>query len=149
MWLLDANILVRLCETKHPQHKRIVKAIKLIDKREDPCVLVPQALYEFWVVATRPIENNGLGRTPAEAREQIAGFLHLFYLASDERSIFDHWLKLVEEHRVHGARAHDARIVAAMRKHGIRQLLTYNLRDFKRYPGILVMSPNQVLSQMR
>lgn len=149
MWLLDANILVRLCEPRHQQHKKLVKAIKFIDKAKDPCVLVPQALYEFWVVATRPVENNGLGHTPAVTKEKMDEFLHLFYLAKNELAIFDHWLRLVEEHKVRGARAHDARLVAAMERHGINQLLTYNLRDFKRYQGILVMSPTQVLTQFR
>ncbi len=36
---------------------------------------------------------------------------------------------------------HDARLVAAMNVHGIGGLLTFDSKDFKRYPEILVVSP--------
>ncbi len=41
--------------------------------------------------------------------------------------------------------AHDARLVAAMLVHKISQILTFNTQDFQRYPGIVVLSPQQVV----
>jgi hypothetical protein len=37
---------------------------------------------------------------------------------------------------VSGIQVHDARMVAAMRVHGIANLLTLNAKDFRRYGGI-------------
>ena len=39
---------------------------------------------------------------------------------------------------------HDARLVAAMIVHGIPNLLTFNLPDFKRFTEITVISPEEV-----
>ena len=51
------------------------------------------------------------------------------------------WRDLVVQYRVHGKPAHDARIVAAMRLHGVARILTFNGRDFARYAGIIVIHP--------
>jgi predicted nucleic acid-binding protein len=46
----------------------------------------------------------------------------------------------VKQHAVSGKSAHDARIVAAMIVHGIERLVTFNVRDFKRYEGIIIIT---------
>ncbi len=40
--------------------------------------VLPQNLYEVWIVATRPVANNGLGLTAQEARREINGIESLF-----------------------------------------------------------------------
>jgi hypothetical protein len=46
---------------------------------------------------------------------------------------------------VKGTKAHDARIVAAMKAYGVTHLLTLNGDDFKRFHGIItVMEPDDV-----
>ena len=42
---------------------------------------------------------------------------------------------------VSGVQVHDARLVAAMRVHGLDRLLTLNVADFSRYPGIVAVHP--------
>lgn len=146
-WLLDANILLRLCEPRHRQHANTVRAVQTI-QHADKCVLVPQSLYEFWVVATRPIEVNGLNLTPQEAHERMTGFVELFYLAKNELTIFDRWQQIVVEHCVWGVTGHDARYVAAMQRHGIYNFLTYNRNDFKRYSKITVATPDDIVNDL-
>jgi hypothetical protein len=51
----------------------------------------------------------------------------------------------VSHYAVSGKNAHDARLVAAMHIHRLGQLLTFNCADFHRFPGITVLSPDQVL----
>lgn len=52
--LLDTNLLTRPLEPAHPHHKPAVDALAaLLAAGEDVCI-VPQNLYEFYVVATRP-----------------------------------------------------------------------------------------------
>ena len=65
--LLDTNVLLRSVEPRHAQHQTSVDATDALRQRGHDLVIVPQVLYEFWSVATRPIEQNGLGMGPAEA----------------------------------------------------------------------------------
>lgn len=57
------------------------------------------------------------------------------------------WERLAVEHRVIGKKAHDARIVAVMSVHRIGLILTFNVGDFARYPGISAVSPKDVVPQ--
>jgi hypothetical protein len=41
---------------------------------------------------------------------------------------------------------HDARLVASTLAHGVTHLLTFNATDFRRYPGIVVVPPEDVLA---
>lgn len=105
--------------------------------------IVPQIHYEFWVAATRPVAQNGLGMTTAEAVSELQKLgPPLFRLFRDERAIYDPWRELVGRYNVQGKQAHDARLVAAMRRHRLTHLLTFNLADFQRYAGILLVDPN-------
>jgi predicted nucleic acid-binding protein len=47
---------------------------------------------------------------------------------------------------VSGRKAHDARIVAAMRVYGLSHLVTFNTDDFKRYAGITVVHPQDIVA---
>lgn len=46
---------------------------------------------------------------------------------------------------VSGKNAHDARLVAAMRVHGIDSILTFNAQDFVRYTEIRVLDAAKVV----
>jgi len=69
--LLDTNILMRAAQPGHPMYATAVNAVAALRRRGDNLFLVPQNLYEFWVVGTRPLAQNGLGFTPAQARTEI------------------------------------------------------------------------------
>ena len=60
-YLLDTNILIRIADTSSAHHSLANNAINQIIINGDECVITPQNLIEFWVVATRPIDVNGLG----------------------------------------------------------------------------------------
>ena len=45
--------------------------------------------------------------------------------------------------------AHDARLVAAMERHRISFILTFNTSDFARYPNIQSLTPNDVVNGAR
>ncbi len=65
--LLDTNVILRMAQPAHPQYADAAEAVRLMLRRSDELLLVPQNLYEFWVVATRPTSVNGLGFTSAQA----------------------------------------------------------------------------------
>jgi predicted nucleic acid-binding protein len=142
--LLDTNIFARLAQPTHPHHtiaKQAVTALRLRD--DEPCV-VPQVLYELWVVCTRPVPLNGLGMTSAAAGAELANVTRFAFLYRDERAILQHWQQLVANYEIKGKAAHDARVVAAMVRHGVKPLLTFNVNDFSRFREIDVLAPDQI-----
>lgn len=80
----------------------------------------------------------------SEVQARIARFKRLFALLRDERSILPEWERLVGLHNATGKTAHDARLIAAMQRHGLSRLLTFNASHFARFAGITVLTPEQV-----
>lgn len=105
--LLDTNLLLRLAQVTSPQHADAKSAILALDDAELDLCLVPQVIYEFWVVATRPMEANGLGMDVKIAAVSIQEMLSDYRLLKDEPEIFDDWLSLVTNYEVKGKTAHD------------------------------------------
>ena len=134
--VLDTNILLRAAQPSHPQWQLAIDAVqRLIVSQHDTCI-VPQTIYEFWVVATRPQRANGLEMSVAQADAEVEQLLRLNILLEDNAQVFPEWRALVQRHQVSGKRAHDARIAAAMRVHGVGHILTFNHADFASFDGV-------------
>ncbi|NES65870.1 MAG: PIN domain nuclease, partial [Okeania sp. SIO2D1] len=97
-YLLDTNILLRLRQTNHPQHSSVLKAILLLKKKQESLCIFPQNLREFWVVATRPVEVNGLGLDFQQALEEIQLLKTIFILYEDNPGIFQQWEMLIRKY---------------------------------------------------
>lgn len=145
----DTNILIRSVHRKAPTHHEALHALRVLRERGDQVWVLAQNLYEFWSVATRPIENNGLGLTPTQAEKITSRIEELCGVLRDSPGIYDVWRQLVVNHAVSGKKAHDARLVAAMRVHGVTHILTFNVEDFARYWEIQALHPGQVLAQRK
>lgn len=107
-------------------------------------LLTAQLLVEFWVIATRPVEVNGLGWTVEQTRSTIDQLLDRFPLLEESSLIFTNWLNLVTDGKVMGKRTHDIRIIAAMLAHGITHLLTFNPSDFLVISSITIVHPQEL-----
>lgn len=142
--LLDTNILTRSAQPSHPMHRPALNAISALRVRGEDLCIIPQNLIEFWAVATRPLSANGLEMTTVQSKFELGRLRSFFRLLNDTAQIYDEWEKLVALHAVSGKNTYDARLVAAMTTHGIDTLLTFNGRDFKRYPGITIVAPSDV-----
>ena len=125
----------------HPQRETARVAIKALAARGHELHLVPQNLVELWVVATRPVSQNGLGLSITEATSELTRLKMMFPLLPDTPAIYPVWESLVIQYQVFGKPAHDARLVAAMRVHGLTSILTFDKTGFSRYAGIEVMHP--------
>src|SRR5437016_3750567 len=136
---LDTNVLARIAQPTHPHPQIALTAKQRLESRGDALCIVPQHLYEFWVVATRSIAENGLGLVVADAKAEIDRIRAAFPLNPDSPVLLDEWERLVVAHDCKGKSAHDARIVAAMKLHAVTQLLTFNTKDFTRYTDIAVL----------
>jgi predicted nucleic acid-binding protein len=143
--LVDANILLRSAEPTHAMHAMAEAAVLALEARGDVVCVVPQVIYEYWAVATRPVTVNGLGRTPVETDAEVDDILTAFLLLADPPGVFDNWRALVRTHAVSGKKSHDARLVAAMQVHGLTHLLTFNVADFIRFP-VVALDPFAVVA---
>ncbi len=144
--LIDTNVLLRVAQVTSQHHAIAKSAVLTLSQLNIALCIVPQVIYEFWVAATRPLNVNGLGMDVTAAERSVQGILQEFSLRKDERGIFGHWQTLVLNHAVQGKAAHDARLVAAMQRHGLTDILTFNNADFARFPTIRVFTPAEVLA---
>lgn len=148
MILVDTNLLTRMTRSHDPQGGVVRAATQTLLGRRERLIVVPQNLYEFWAVATRPpgpppTGRNGLGMTAGRAGHWLRFFRRRFTLLPDREDLSELWQELVERHNVTGFRAHDVRLVAAMQSYGITRLLTFNAGDFRGFP-IVILDPGTV-----
>jgi predicted nucleic acid-binding protein len=142
--LVDTSVLVRTLQPHHPLYIAADRAIQLLPEQGRELHIVAQNLIELWTVATRPLGENGLGMTSAEAASQLERIKGMFLFLPETPAIYPAWESLVIRHRVTGKPAHDARLVAAMLAHGLTAILTFDRTGFSRYSGIEVIHPEQV-----
>jgi predicted nucleic acid-binding protein len=142
--IFDTNVLLRYANPSDVAHSIVISAVKVLQSLGVQLHIVPQNCYEFWVVATRPVTNNGLGLSTAECDQMLGMIEAAFPMFDDKPMMVADWRKLVITHDCKGKVAHDTRLVAAMQKHGVTQLLSFNVADFTRYTGITVLDPNVV-----
>ncbi|HEX5271602.1 MAG TPA: type II toxin-antitoxin system VapC family toxin [Gemmataceae bacterium] len=148
MILLDTNLLTRMTRSHDPQSGVARAAIQTLRGRGERLIVVPQNLYEFWAVATRPAGpppagRNGLGMTAPQAGHWLRFFRRRFTLLPGREELATLWQELVERHVVTGFRAHDVRLVAAMQSYGITRLLTFNAADFRGL-AVVILDPATV-----
>lgn len=148
MILLDTNLLTRMTCAHDPQSAVARGAIHSLLARGERLIVVPQNLYEFWAVATRPAGPppaglNGLGMTTSQAGQWLRFFRRRFTLLPDRDELSTLWQELVERHVVTGFRSHDVRLVATMQSYGITRLLTFNARDFHGF-AVAILDPTAV-----
>lgn len=127
---LDTSILLRVANPDDARHDLAVRALVRLRAEGARLVVVPQALAEFWVVATRPTDVNGLGASASAAEAEMERLLGFFDLVPEPVDAFALWRRLVVETPVIGRRAHDARLAASYVAAGCDRLITLNPRDF-------------------
>jgi len=145
--LLDSNILLRMLrisKSDDPQHAAIGNALHTLVAQGAQLCYTSQTLGEFWNASTRPLDKNGFGLSVAET-DRLARVIErdLEFLA-DSREVHDRWRSLLVVHNIQGVQVHDARIAASMYVHRVGQLLTLNVKDFRRFDGLRILHPTEV-----
>ena len=139
--LFDSNILLRWHAPDHPDQVLVESAIdRLLESGAEPRY-TSQYLGELWNVLTRPIERNGFGLTPAQCDRRARAIEARITLLPDAPVIHVEWRRLFVLHSISGVQVHDARLVAAMKVHGVKHILTFNTKDFARFVDIEAVHP--------
>ncbi|ACK73669.1 conserved hypothetical protein [Gloeothece citriformis PCC 7424] len=144
-YLLDTNILLRVADVSSEAYFLANEAINKILINGDNCVITSQVLIEFWVVATRPTDVNGLGWSTSQATDYVNDLLDNFILITERAEIFTHWFQLVKDYDIKGKRTHDIRLLAVMKSHALTHLLTFNPHDFIKIPEIIIVHPQDII----
>jgi predicted nucleic acid-binding protein len=142
--LVDTSFLVRLRQPGTPLCHLCESALKRLLERGDALYLCAQTAIEFWSVATRPKNANGLGLTPGDAETALREAEVWCEWLLEPGDIASRWRKIVNRHGVIGRPVHDARLIALMEAYGLAHLLTLDEGDFTRYTNITVLHPNDV-----
>ena len=143
-YLIDTNVWLRALALADPSRPAARNAIKLLLRRGDALCVVPQNLVELWSVCTRPEANNGFGKSASDTNRYCRFIESLATVLPETPDLFGKWRGLVVAHGVLGKKVFDARIVAAMIVHGVGRILTFNTKDFARYPDIEAIHPDSV-----
>lgn len=145
--LLDSNVLLRWSDSRAPEYAACAEAVTQLAQQGHTICVCAQVIIESYVVATRPVEVNGLGFTAVEARQTLADIEESFPCLPEPSDMASQWRNVIETHSVVGKQAHDARLVALMQAHGINHIVTLNAADFSRYQTVTTITPAEVLSQ--
>src|SRR5580704_1093894 len=124
--LVDTNVLLRRTQPDHTSHAVAVESVARLLGAGEAVYFPLQNISEFWNVATRPIENNGLGFSVELTLGEVEKIERFLTILPDSPAVYAEWKRLIVKHAVLGAKVHDAKLVAAMNLHGIRRILTFN-----------------------
>lgn len=143
-YLVDSNVLLRWVRPDDRDYPLVVSATDTILQHGAVLCYTSQNVAEFWNTCTRPLVHNGYGLSPQEADRRARFFEDKLRLLPDSLAVHQEWRSLLVTQNVAGVQVHDARLVAAMKVHGVKRILTFNERDFARYADIEAVHPRTI-----
>ena len=132
---VDTNILVYANVIETPFHDQALAAINTAHQENKAIWISRQVIREYLVTLTRPQAFDNLAKEIV--LEQVTQFIKKLKVADDTLNVSEHLLQLLADFKVGGKQIHDANIVATMLAYNIPCLLTHNVKDFKRFEGII------------
>ena len=133
---VDTNVLLTATDESRPHHRDARRLLGESGFSGLHLAASGQVLREYLVVATRPLDANGLGLPVRDATANVSEFLRCIQLYDETEEVAGRLRQLGLTYGLHGKRLHDANIVATMSTHGIRALITENPGDFALFDEI-------------
>ena len=134
--ILDTNVLVSATASQRELHAAAQDVMQWPASGRRIHVS-GQILREYLVVATRPLESNGLGLACAEAVANVSIFRSAVHCLEENDQVQRKLVELVQSHECRGFLVHDANVVATALAHGIPAIVTENQRDFLRFADLV------------
>jgi predicted nucleic acid-binding protein len=131
--VLDTGVLLAATDEGRAEHQQAVAAINTWPESGLVLYTSGQILREYLVVATRPVDGNGLGMARPDAVANVRALRARLNLLSEDAKVSDRLLQLLDVTECAGKQVHDANIVATMLVHGVGTVVTINLEDFVRF----------------
>ena len=133
---VDTNVLLTATDESRPHHRDAGRLLGESGTRGIHLAASGQIVREYLVVATRPLDANGLGLPVRDATANVSEFLRCIQIYDETEEVAGRLRQLGLTHGLHGKRLHDANIVATMSTHGIRALIAENPDDFALFDEI-------------
>ena len=111
---IDTNVLLTASDKDRPNHTAAVHFLESGLRGEKRLFTNGQVFREYLVVATRPVENNGVGLSPNDALSNLHTFSASIQLLNESQAVAQKLHKLAADYQLKGKRIHDANIVATM-----------------------------------
>jgi predicted nucleic acid-binding protein len=142
--LVDTNVLLRIARRSDPNHPAVDNALAKLAIQGTILYYTHQNIAELWNTMTRPPARNGFGLAIQDADREVAVIESGMELLPHNAAVHRAWRKMVVQCGVSGVQVHDARLAAAMYRHGISHILTLNESDFGRFDGLVPVHPATV-----
>ncbi|MGI8720682.1 MAG: type II toxin-antitoxin system VapC family toxin [Geodermatophilaceae bacterium] len=131
--VLDTNVLLAATDEARKEHEQAVAAINVWPASGLVLYTSGQILREYLAVATRPVDQNGLGMAGPDAVANVRALRERLNLLAEDVKVSERLLELLETVECAGKQVHDANVVATMLVHGIDTVVTMNIDDFARF----------------
>lgn len=128
--LVDTNVLLEATDEGRPFHGQALALFLNAPQDGVDLFLGTQVVREYLVVATRPVENNGLGMSPETALENIRRFRKRASLVAETLRAGEVFLEWAGRFEIRGKKLHDLQILATASVAGMDALITANMNDF-------------------
>jgi predicted nucleic acid-binding protein len=136
--LVDTNILVYAFDSsekaKHAEAKAILSSCL---ERREKFFLSTQNISEFYVVISQKIENPLPKKEAMELCRKLVAFTGFIKISPEPPTLLD----AMRLDSAHNAGYWDCLIAATMKANGVSVILTENVKDFGKIPGIVAENP--------
>ena len=128
--LVATNVLLEATDEGRRFHAQAQNLFRNASDDGVDLFLGTQVLREYLVVATRPIENNGLGMTTELALDNIKRFRKRVSLVAETLQAGELFVEWAGKYGIRGKRLHDLQILATASVAGMHALITANEKDY-------------------
>jgi len=142
---LDTNVLVSSIDTTRINHKKALRLIGEIKRKELQGFISTQIVGEFYVSLTRIFGGIEAPLSPEEAKEEIEQMLSsgIFVVLPVTELALRKGLILSSKKGIKAVNFWDVVVIATMLENGISILYTENLKDFKKFTDVVVVKDLQ------
>lgn len=147
--LLDTNVLLEATDEGRPLHAKAMALFQNAPADGVDLFIGTQVIREYLVVATRPVENNGLGMSTATALDNIERFRKRASLIAESLRAGEVFLEWVGRFEIRGKKLHDLQILATASVAGVDALVTANQQDFPNPSPLRILPLSEYGQQAR
>ena len=143
--MLDTNVLIEATDQNRVFHTIASDLFRNAWNAGVSLFISTQSLREYLVVATRPVEKNGLGLSLNKSLFNVQTFRNHTSLLPESVRASEVLLELAEHHRISGLRLHDLQILATADANGVNYLITANDKDFPKTSRVHIVTLKSVV----
>ena len=138
---LDTNLFIPARFDAAPAHALARAALNRAERSGEVLCISRQVMREYLAAATRP-QAWSAPLPMSRALADLSWMGEVYEVLEDGPHVMDVLTRLGRDIPMGGKQVHDANIVATMLAYGERRLLTFNIRDFRRFAAhIEVLDP--------